>query len=96
MGQISRDIGVRFTTGSPILMTHKIDPDVDEARVSLLQDLLASGFVQRFTVVGGVRRADFDHPRKNLTGDPYFTDGFRLVLFLSETSVPLDHVEVLE
>lgn len=95
-GQISRDIGVRFTTRSPILMTHKIDPDVDEARQYLLQDLLASGFVKRFAFVEGVGRAPLDSPRKNLTGDPYFTDGLRLVLFLSEEPVPLDQVEVLE
>ena len=30
IGQISRDIGVRFT--SKTITTHKIDPDVDETR----------------------------------------------------------------
>ena len=96
VGQISRDIGVRFTTLSPILTTHKIDPDVDEARIYLLQDLLASGYVQMFGNVEGVGAADPDAPKKNLTGDPYFTDGFRLVLFVNEETVPLDQVEVLE
>jgi hypothetical protein len=32
VGQISRDIGIRLTLHSPTFTTHKIDPDVDEAR----------------------------------------------------------------
>jgi hypothetical protein len=40
VGQISRDIGVKLTTKSPTLTTHEIDPDVDEARDYLAQDLL--------------------------------------------------------
>ena len=32
VGQISRDIGVKFTLKSPTILTHVIDPDVDEAR----------------------------------------------------------------
>ena len=35
VGQISRDIGSRLTIHSPTLTTHKIDPDVDEARTAL-------------------------------------------------------------
>jgi hypothetical protein len=37
VGQISRDIGVRFTRKT--IVTHKIDPDVDETRGFLVQDL---------------------------------------------------------
>jgi hypothetical protein len=37
IGQISRDIGVRFTWKT--ITTHKIDPDVDETRNFLIQDL---------------------------------------------------------
>ena len=39
VGQISRDIGSRLTIHSPYLTTHKIDPDVDEARSALTEDL---------------------------------------------------------
>ncbi len=35
VGQVSRDIGSRLTIHSPTLTTHKIDPDVDEAREAL-------------------------------------------------------------
>jgi hypothetical protein len=37
VGQISREIGVRFTTNT--IVTHEIDPDVDETRGYLIQDL---------------------------------------------------------
>ncbi|MGA8893434.1 MAG: LssY C-terminal domain-containing protein [Anaeromyxobacteraceae bacterium] len=96
VGQVSRDIGVRFTTHSWYLTTHKIDPDVDEDRDYLLQDLLMSGNVSRAGYVPGVGAAPRSAPRHNLTGDPYFTDGRRLVLFLEQAERPLEQVEVFE
>ena len=86
LGQISRDIGVRFTRKT--ITTHKIDPDVDETREYLLEDLAYAQSLKAFGYVPGVGAAAFDEPRGNLTGDPYFTDGQRIVLFLS--SEPTD------
>jgi hypothetical protein len=83
IGQISRDIGVRFTTRAWNLTTHRIDPDVDEARDYLIDDLMAARRLARVGHVGGVRPAPATAPRRNLTGDPYFTDGQRAVLVLS-------------
>ena len=96
MGQISRDIGVRFTWSSPILMTHKIDPEVDEAREYLVQDILASGFLQSLAYVQGAGATPREHPRQNLTGDPYFTDGLRAVMFISEKPVPANQITLIE
>lgn len=96
VGQISRDIGVRLTSKSWYLTTHKIDPEVDADRDYLLQDLLASGFVRAVGFVGGVGAAPISAPRGNLTGDPYYTDGKRLVLFLGNEPVPLDQVELVK
>lgn len=92
VGQISRDIGVRFTFKAPGWVTHKIDPEVDEARDYLAQQMLTSGSVERAGWVGGVGKASPEQPRHNLTGDPYFTDGLRVVLFLSSESVPPSEV----
>jgi hypothetical protein len=83
IGQVSRDIGVRLTDQTWNLTTHKIGPDVDFDRAYLLQDLLMSGFVERYGFVEGVGAAAASTPRTNLTGDPYYTDGLRLVVFLS-------------
>ena len=82
LAQISRDIGVRFTKKT--ITTHKIDPDVDETREFLLENLVYNQVVERFAYVGGVGKAPVDAPRGNLTGDPYFTDGLRLVMWLSK------------
>ena len=35
-------------------------------------------------------------PRVNLTGDPYLTDGLRLVLFLNEPRRAFDQIDFLD
>jgi hypothetical protein len=80
IGQISRDIGVRFTFKTWPPVTHKIDPEVDEARISLIEDLVISQQLAKTGWVKGVGVATRAKPRYNLTGDPYFTDGYRAVL----------------
>jgi len=85
VGQISRDIGVRFTLKTWNLTTHKIDPDVDDARDYVLGDLIEAGRVSYATYAEGVEAASPNAPRNNLTGDPFFTDGLRAVAVISET-----------
>lgn len=94
IGQISRDIGVRFTRKT--ITTHKIDPDVDETREYLLEDLGFNQAVERFGYVGGVGPAPYDQPRGNLTGDPYFTDGKRLVMWISGNPFNLDEIKFVD
>jgi hypothetical protein len=94
VGQISRDIGVRFTTKT--IVTHKIDPDVDETRDFLIQDLWYSQGLLKFALVKGVGAAPISEPRGNLTGDPYFTDGLRAVLWVSSDPMDLEDVEFLD
>ena len=53
IGQISRDIGVRFTLKTWNLTTHKIDPDVDEARDYVLDDLMKAGRVSLVAYIAG-------------------------------------------
>ena len=91
IGQISRDIGVRFARQT--ITTHKIDPDVDETREFLLEDLAYSQSLARFGYAGGVGAASIEDQRSNLTGDPYFTDGYRLVLWVSSRPVDIADVE---
>jgi hypothetical protein len=91
VGQISRDIGVRLT--SKTITTHKIDPDVDGARWYLMQDMFYSQSLRRFAFAKGVGAATPENPRVNFTGDPYWTDGLRLVMWLSEVPVSYQRVE---
>jgi hypothetical protein len=92
IGQISRDIGSRFTTKSPTLTTHRIDPDVDETRGSLIQDFLWAQALAVFGYAGGVGKISIEEPRGNLTGDIFFTDGKRAVMLLSAEPVDYEHI----
>lgn len=95
IGQISRDIGIKLSTKSPSLTTHVIDPEVDLAREYLLHSLLAEGFVEKFGFVKGSNAATRTQPASNLTGDPYFSDGLRLVIMLSPNPLPLVEIRNL-
>jgi hypothetical protein len=92
VGQVSRDIGIKLTPKSPTLTTHVIDPAVDLTREYLLHSLLAEGFVDSFGFVSGGRAATPEEPALNLTGDPYFSDGLRLVVVLSPDPIPYERV----
>ena len=88
VGQVSRDIGVRMTTHAWNLTTHRIDPDVDEARDYCLEDLAQAQRVEAAGYVDGVGACTRDTSKHNLTGDPYHTDGRRIVILLSPTRLP--------
>jgi hypothetical protein len=83
VGQVSRDIGVRFTTQAWNLTTHRIDPDVDESRDYVIEDLMTSGRAAAAGYVAGVSACPREAPHRNLTGDPYHTDGKRAVILLA-------------
>jgi hypothetical protein len=88
VGQVNRDIGVKMTPKPPTLTTHVIDPVVDESRGYLLDSLMHTDTVARFAFVKGVGEFSQDRPSLNLTNDPYFTDGLRLIIWISQEPVP--------
>ena len=88
IGQASRDIGVRFTSKTWNLMTHKIDPDVDEAGLYVLSDLIYRHRLSAYGVVGGGIPRTPEDPGRNLTGDPYYTSGKRMVMVLPAKNAP--------
>jgi hypothetical protein len=94
--QISRQVGVRTSVKGKKVTTFKIDPDVDEAREQLLQDLYFSQGLLRFGYVEGVGSSTMLEPRKNLRGNPFFTDGYRLIVWLSGRAISLKDVEFVE
>ena len=96
VGQVSRDIGVKFTLKSPTISTHVIDPDVDEARRYFVEDLAYSQAVAGIGYVKGVGATSKEAPRMNLVDDPYYTDGFRAVLFFGARPYTLSDIEQLE
>jgi hypothetical protein len=96
VGQISRDIGVKFTLKSPTISTHVIDPDIDEARRYLVEDLMYSQALHTIGFVEGVGAASKDEPRTNLIGDPWYSDGLRAVMFFEPRPFALSEVGFLD
>lgn len=90
IGQISRDIGVKLS--SKTFVTHKIDPIVDEARFYVLLDIASSGHLGQAGYTKGVGPSSLKEPRYNYTDDPYYTDGLRLVLFLTDDDIAYDRI----
>lgn len=95
VGQISRDIGVRFTGKFWPLTTHVIDRRVDEARWYLTQDLILAQRVAALGLASGVGLVHPDEPRFNLLGDPYYTDGLRLVAIFTDKPVAWSQIQSL-
>jgi hypothetical protein len=91
VGQINRDIKVRFLPN-----TFQIEPFVDEARTYMLQNLWYSQGLAKFGYLKGVGAASMSEPRKNMDGHSYFTDGYRLVMWLTSKSISFSEVEALQ
>jgi hypothetical protein len=91
VGQISREIKVRFLPD-----TYQIEPLVDEARTYMLQDIWYVQGLMKFAHVKGVGAASIYEPRKTFNNDSYFTDGYRLVLWVSSRPVSFSDAENLK
>ena len=92
-GTLSRDIGIRFTSGVWNLTTHTVDPVVDDARDYLVMDIMSVQGLAKLGMVKGVGAATPENPREILLGDPYWTDGNRAVMVITEEKVALDKIE---
>jgi hypothetical protein len=96
LGGISRDIGVFWTTRTWNLTSHAIDSEIDETRNYILEDLAAAQKIAGYGFVNGVGYTSSDDPKENLLGTPWWTDGQRVVLMLSDTPVPAEEMQFLD
>ena len=96
LGGISRDIGVFWTTRTWNLTSHAIDSEIDETRNYILEDLAAAQRIAGYGFVNGVGYTSSDDPKENLLGTPWWTDGQRAVLMLSDTPVPTEEIQFLD
>jgi hypothetical protein len=93
IGQISRDIGLAL--GWSGLVVHEVDPEVDEARNYLVQDMLRSQGLARFGWVKGVGPSEPGAPRRMADGTPFFTDGLRAVMIFDRDPRALEEIRLL-
>jgi hypothetical protein len=96
IGSVSRDVGSYFTFRTPWLSAHAIDPDLDEARTYLVQDLLFSGGVEKFGYVKGIKPATPENPHRNFMKQPWWTDGYRAVFLFGDTTVTLNELDFFD
>lgn len=84
LGAATRDIAVEISETTH-LPTHKISPEVDAERTTVVDTLIDGGWV-----VGQGWEADFPGPATRTTGsgDTYHTDGQRAILTLANVFLP--------
>ncbi len=96
VGQVSTPLGGRFVRGATDQTSVPIDPDVDEARNDLIQDLIYSQFLTKLGFVKGVGRVMASQPRTTPSGANYHTDGLRAVFLFEQRSVSLSEIEFFD
>ena len=82
LGQVTNFVGQRSYIEKVFFGAH-LDPDVDDARAFLLQNIWYSQGLQSFAWSNAGKSVPFDHPGSDFNGNPFFTDGFRAVLWFS-------------
>ena len=93
VGQINRDIGLRFAW---LTVIYKIDPSIDDVRNYIFQDLWYSQGLEKLGFVKGVGAAPISKPRRDTWGNRYFTDGYRIVVWVSSEPVSFSEVVNVE
>jgi hypothetical protein len=93
IGAVSRDIGSYFTWRTWWGAAHAIDPDIDEARDYLMQDLVFSQAVSKVGYVDGVGIATQDNPHRNFMNQAYWTDGRRVVFLFGSEPTSLAEIQ---
>jgi hypothetical protein len=90
LGQVSQDLSEITVDADDYIG----DPDMDRARNYLLQDVWYSQSLAGAGFAAGVPVTTPEAPQETFTGSTFFTDGLRIVLFLSETPVALGDAEI--
>ena len=93
VGQVSYDMS--GATGENAFEDYRIDPDIDDARMFIMQNFWYTQSLARMGFVGGVPPAAMQQPARNFNDSEYFTDGLRVVLFVAESPVAMDETILL-
>jgi hypothetical protein len=91
VGQASRYV----TKGvlADLASLYQLESDVDEARTYVLQDLWYTQSLAAYAHLECLDEVPISEPRENLDGEAYFTDGFRVVLWISSDPVSFSEVQ---
>jgi len=94
IGQVSSRLGGRFA-GS-VEESGRVEPDVDEARNDLVQDLLYSQSIRKIGFVKGVGHVADNRQRENSDGFNFHTDGLRAVMVFGGKDISLAMIDFFD
>jgi len=95
IGQIKHAIGRRFEIGEAFFGT-ALDPDVDDGRNFLLQNLWYSHSLLAFALSDTGVEVPPSQPVMDFNNNPFFTSGVRIVMWISGEPVALNDVRNLD
>ena len=95
MGQIKHAIGQRYIINE-IFFGAAQDPDVDDGRNFLLQNLWYSQSLSMMTLIPTGKVVPMESPQLDFNNNPFFTDGMRIVMWLSGEPVALHEARNLQ
>jgi hypothetical protein len=98
LGQIRQAIGKRTQLEqiSEFLMGTRLDPDMDDSRHFLLQNFWYSQGLEQFAWSDSGHAVPITDTRTDFSGNEYFTDGIRIVLWISGDVMSLKDVRYLK
>jgi hypothetical protein len=92
LGQVSSTMN--DTTSTRDVTEYHVDPEIDDARMFLLQNFWYNQSLRSFVVVDGVPATTIDAPYEDFGGSQYFTDGLRVVLMVSEDPIAMHETQI--
>lgn len=95
VGQVKHAISRMFGLGD-YFFGIRIDPNVNEGRNYLLQNIWYSQSLLAFAFVAGGAEVSSDSPRMDFNNQPWFSDPYRLVLWVSGEPVSLKRAKDLK
>ena len=91
LGSTTRDVGTDVDKFKDFL-TKKIDPDLNETRSYLVEDLVLSQSINKIGYIGLLPPTDEKNPNINQKGQLWWSDGMVLVLLFDDTPNTLSEI----
>lgn len=88
LAQITHFIGRQYELKN-LLFGALFDPDMDDGRNYLLQNFWYTQGLRQYAWLDSGEAVSFEAPRQDFSGATYFTDGYRMVIWLSGKPVSL-------
>jgi hypothetical protein len=93
VGSVTRDMGSDLRKRRFWFAPQEIDPETDDTRDYLVEDLVFSQGVSELGYVKGVGAAGPESPHTNLMNQPWWTDGYRAVFLFGDSLKTLEDLE---